>query len=364
MKKGIVMDVNDDYITMLTPDGEFVKAKHTKPSYEIGEEISFFPIYERVGNTSKQRFFKMKKWRYALASSLVAIFLLSLFIPFSTRNEVYAYMSIDINPSFEVGLDEELRVISIEALNDEAEKLMESIPDWKKSSLDSITEKIIQHSKDNGFLEEGKEVLITTVVADTHDTNVDRQLQQGIEEIKKEYEKEEISVTSVRSTAETRNAAKEKGISTGKLLIKENKLPTRVQKKKAQPAEQNKNVNRQQENAVDQKKIEKFKENGKQKANEVRQELKGKKEQIKEKVKQNVENSNMPERVKEKRLENIDEKWEKNEQKKQEKWEEKQRKHEKKWEEKQRKHEEKERKKEEKRHQTEHNKRHKDRDDD
>ncbi|MEH7226173.1 anti-sigma factor domain-containing protein [Bacillus sp. JJ1566] len=324
MKKGIVMDVNDEYITMLTPTGEFVKAKHTKQSYAIGEEIGFFPINERQSNTSKQRFFQVKKWRYALASSLVAILLLSLFIPFSSRNEVYAYMSIDINPSFEVGLGENLHVVSLEALNDEAKKLLESIPDWKNSTLDSITDAIIQNSKDNGYLEDGKQVLITTVVADTHNKEVDQELQQGIEDIKEEYEKEQIAVTTVTSTVETRNAAKEKGISTGKLLIKENKVPKTVEEKETQPVEQDKNTNSQQDNANTEKDMNEFKNTQKQRAEEVQEGLKEKKEQIRDKVKNNIENSNMPDHIKEKQFKKIDENWEKKQQKQEEKEEKRQ----------------------------------------
>lgn len=308
------MDVNDDYVTMLTPDGEFVKAKHTKTSYEIGEEITCYPIDGRARNASKPRFFQVRKWRYALASSLVAILFLSLFIPFSSRDEVYAYMSIDINPSFEVGLDENLQVISLEALNDEAKKLLESIPDWKNSTLDSITEKIIENSKDSGYLKDGKQVLITTVVTDSHNTDVDRELEQGIEEIKEEYKKEKIAVTSITSTVETRKAAQEKGISTGKLLIEEDKVPKPVQEKPLEQVKEN-----QQEKAVEQKEINEFRNNQKQKAEEVQEELKEKKEQIKEKVKNNIENSNMPAHLKEKKIEKIEEKWEKKQQKQEEK---------------------------------------------
>lgn len=223
-------------------------------------------------------------------------------------------MSIDINPSFEVGLDENLQVISLEALNDEAKILLEAIPDWKNSTLDSITEEIIEHSKDSGYLKDGKQVLITTVVTDSHDTEVDRELEQGIKEIKEEYKKEQIAVTSITSTVETRKAAQEKGISTGKLLIEEDKIPKPVQEK---PVEQEKK--NQQEKAVEQKEINEFRNNQKQKAEEVQEELKEKKEQIKEKVKNNIENSNMPAHLKEKKIEKIEEKWEKKQQKQEEK---------------------------------------------
>ena len=47
------------------------------------------------------------------------------FIPFINNDKVYAYMSIDINPSFEIGIDDQLKVISLDPLNEEAEKLLE-----------------------------------------------------------------------------------------------------------------------------------------------------------------------------------------------------------------------------------------------
>lgn len=317
------MDVNDEYITMLTPEGEFIKARHSKSSYEIGEETTFFPINERVSTaTSKPRFFQMKKMRYAVASSLVAILLLSLFIPLSSRNEVYAYMSIDINPSFEVGFDDELKVISVEPLNDEAKRLLETIPDWKNATLEAITDKIIDKSKESGYLEDGKEVVITTVVNDSHKVQVDKELEQDIEELTVELEKEDIAVTAITSTVETRNAAKEKGVSTGKLLIQENKLP-KLKKEKAASDEIDKPVGNEKaaqpakeanENAK--KNVqENVNKNVKENAKEVREELKQKKEEVKEKVQENIKNSNMPEHVREKLEKKFEQKyWKKNDQ--------------------------------------------------
>ncbi|MFS0861780.1 anti-sigma factor domain-containing protein [Fredinandcohnia sp. 179-A 10B2 NHS] len=308
MKKGIVMDVNDEYITMLTPEGEFIKARHSKSSYEIGEETTFFPINERISvPTAKPKFFQMKKVRYAVASSLVAILLLSLFIPLSSQNEVYAYMSIDINPSFEVGFDDELKVISVEPLNDEARKLLESIPDWKNATLEDITDTIIEKSKESGYLKNGKEVVITTVVSDSHKVQVDKELEKDIEELTVELEKEDIAVTAIASTVETRNAAKEKGVSTGKLLIQENKLPKPKKEKAAsdeieKPAEKQKTVEPAKEPSQNAKKNvqEHINQNVKENANEVREDLKQKKEEVKEKVQENIKNSNMPDHVREK----------------------------------------------------------------
>ncbi|MCL6572409.1 MAG: anti-sigma factor domain-containing protein, partial [Bacillus sp. (in: Bacteria)] len=44
MKKGIVMDINDTFLTLLTPEGEFLRTKKQDHPYTIGEEIHFHPI--------------------------------------------------------------------------------------------------------------------------------------------------------------------------------------------------------------------------------------------------------------------------------------------------------------------------------
>ena len=44
MKKGIVMEIDDAFLTLLTPEGEFLHARRQNQPYLIGEEIHFFPI--------------------------------------------------------------------------------------------------------------------------------------------------------------------------------------------------------------------------------------------------------------------------------------------------------------------------------
>ena len=46
MKRGVVVEYNDDYVTLLTPDGQFIKAKNKEGNYEVGAEISFFPLMD------------------------------------------------------------------------------------------------------------------------------------------------------------------------------------------------------------------------------------------------------------------------------------------------------------------------------
>ncbi|MFC0273536.1 anti-sigma factor domain-containing protein [Metabacillus herbersteinensis] len=43
MKRGVVVEENDDFVTLLTPDGQFLKTRNKKGEYVLGEEITFFP---------------------------------------------------------------------------------------------------------------------------------------------------------------------------------------------------------------------------------------------------------------------------------------------------------------------------------
>ena len=112
MKKGVVLSVNKFSITLLTPDGEFEKCRRLQRNYEIGEEIRYQP-QESVWNS----FFSFSGKKAAVMSAAVAcLMLFSIVIPnFST--EVSAYMTIDVNPSIELGVDDDLQVVELRGIN-------------------------------------------------------------------------------------------------------------------------------------------------------------------------------------------------------------------------------------------------------
>lgn len=38
------MEIHDGFLTLLTPDGEFLRARKLHNHYQIGQEIDFFPV--------------------------------------------------------------------------------------------------------------------------------------------------------------------------------------------------------------------------------------------------------------------------------------------------------------------------------
>jgi hypothetical protein len=246
MKKGIVLEVDDDFVTLLTPDGEFVQIKK-EGSYQIGQEIEGIPMRRQK---TKKPFFHFSSFKLAVASiAAVCLLVLSLFSSV-TSNEVYAYLSIDINPSIELMINKKLEVINIRGYNQDGKKLVANLSDWKEKKFVDVTKKIIELSMKNGYLHKGEEVLITTVEKKANRSSSQR-LAKELDEVKRSYQKQDIVVTTKKSTLELRKEAIEKGFTTGKymrLIEKENKIKNNGS---SQNQKENVPVNREQNESND-----------------------------------------------------------------------------------------------------------------
>lgn len=223
------MEVDSQYVTLLTREGEFLKAKNQQKQYEIGEEIDFFPI-EEFPIHEGHSFFRLNKWRIAVASSLAILLVFLSFIPYYMDNRVYAYMTIDVNPSIELGVNHDLEVISVEALNQEGKEIVTHLDDWKKKNVEHVTKTIIQECKQDGYLTEGKTVLIATVMNKKSD-ETKQHLEQKMEKLTSRYQEKEIKIETISAKKEERQKAKTQGISTGQLLKVEHKLDKKSDEK-------------------------------------------------------------------------------------------------------------------------------------
>ncbi|MBE4909491.1 anti-sigma factor domain-containing protein [Bacillus luteolus] len=321
MRKGVIMEINSDFLTMLTPEGEFLKARKQDNHYEIGEEIDFFPITVTAVDTPKKRWFQLNRLRVALMSSAAAILFFITVIPQMMANPVYAYMTIDINPSFEIGLNNELNVVSLDALNNDGENILQEYPNWENQHIDEVTEVIISKSREQGYLIDGQEVLITTILNEEKIAEVSEKLAKEIQLISTTYKQKQIEITAVESDIATREKAQKQGVSTGRLLQLENKLPV---KEKVEAPEDNTGEKPADDDKVeivkeaDEKKVEKTISDAEKKLEkEIEKAVKEaekaidkdkKKDEVLDKVKSNIDNSNMPDHIKERLKNKLEEK--------------------------------------------------------
>lgn len=223
MKQGIIMEVNDRFLTLLTPEGEFLKAPKQNRNYQIGQEISFVPVEKESFFNGWSKVFHKKTVGILVAASLLLIF---TFIPSRGDNEVYAYMSIDGESSIELAVNKDLEVIDVIAYNESGKEVIADI-DWKNEQVDKVSSEILSSIENQEVNSETQEIVVGTVFAGTQINKTDEKLHQVIDSLKKETE---VEIADVQATAEERKEAKEQGVSVGK--YKSQQAKEKVKEKK------------------------------------------------------------------------------------------------------------------------------------
>ncbi|MEI5934982.1 anti-sigma factor domain-containing protein [Bacillus albus] len=213
MNKGIVMDIKKHSVVVLTPNGEFITCKRKGNSCVIGEEISFEEQEQRASRFSIPYFLKP-------ASLLIACFLCALLFFYNQPEEkVFAYVSVDINPSLEVSVTKDLRVIDLQACNDDGRRILKELKQWENKQLQEVIRTIIKQSQEDKYLTNDKQVMLTAVAKDK---SLEPKLEKAMKELKKEYELKHITVEYQSSTMQVREDARKAGIGTGVYIKQEN----------------------------------------------------------------------------------------------------------------------------------------------
>ncbi|PDZ70321.1 hypothetical protein CON30_00990 [Bacillus cereus] len=213
MNKGIVMDIKKHNVVVLTPNGEFITCKRKAHPYMIGEEISFNKQEQRAPRFSIPPFLKP-------TTVIVAGFLcVLLFFYNQSEEKVFAYVSVDINPSLEASVTEDLRVIDLRACNDDGRRILQEMKGWENKYLQDVIRTIIKQSQEDKYLTNDKKVMLTAVAKDK---SLEPQLEKALQELKKEYEIKHITVEYQSSTMQIREDAKKAGVGTGVYIKQEN----------------------------------------------------------------------------------------------------------------------------------------------
>ena len=206
------MEVKNKKAIVLTKDGTFERVSLKKGQQaEIGSEIDV-PVSRNYFNSYTKRIST-----FVAAAAVLVLFLTQY--PFLQTNNlvIAAYVGVDINPSLEVGVNENLKVVEVIPINEDGKIIVDQInDDFRNKSLAEFIDDTIELAKADGYLAENKDVLLTT-------TTINKEAQVKIEEkvtvIKKDIEKSGVEVTTLKGDENTRKEAKDIGVSTGKYLI-------------------------------------------------------------------------------------------------------------------------------------------------
>ena len=223
MEKALIVKVQKEYAIVATPDSRFIKIR-LRQGMAVGQKIYFFEddvVTDPVASSPSRSIFRDRRLLTAMAAVLVfmAIFVTSLMGP---GGSIYAVVSVDINPSFQLTLDKQMNVIGITATNADSQALVDQ--GLVGQSLTKAMSDIFSDVEASGVkIEDKSSVLISTVSPDFSETNeVKAKVLRGVQQALKEntaYQKTQIVI--LEADSEDLNEAENADLSVGKYKLYE-----------------------------------------------------------------------------------------------------------------------------------------------
>ncbi|OCT10910.1 hypothetical protein A8709_04180 [Paenibacillus pectinilyticus] len=219
MNKGIVMELSENSIIVMNPEGRFDKLPRGTRSCELGEEILYTPVKRRL------RVPQMAIVSGLAAAIVVCFVLVSTLTGNVSGNGVVAYVTIDINPSVEIGIDNNEVVRDLHGLNTDGVNLIQSVA-FKNKSLTAVTSDILDKAEQGALAKGEGDIIISSTVVGTKTTisdeaiatkmkaQVDKHIEDSHPDQVKNYE-----VQAFAAPQEVRKEAQASGISAGKYAI-------------------------------------------------------------------------------------------------------------------------------------------------
>ncbi len=211
MNKGIIMEIKSDYAIIMNDSGYMEKIVKKK-NMDVGKKIFYFDEdIIKSGNIVYLKKYSFMKVMTSIAAVLFIAF--TFFYQISYKQEAYAIVSLDVNPSIQIEVDSDKNIIKAEGMNNDGRSL-----DYSKIEGLSITdgiENIKNQLVEKKYLEKNKDVLVAfALVGKDDDKNYEETIKGAI---KSSFKSE--TVTFVKGKQKDVEEAKTKGISLGRYEV-------------------------------------------------------------------------------------------------------------------------------------------------
>lgn len=208
MKKGLVLEVNDEYAILADSKGRFVRVKN-KGGLQVGSE------YEARG------IFEIKK---QIVIAVASLFLLSCIGGYGyTYASPKAYVALDINPSVKLTTNMYDKVIKIETLNEDAKIITKGLK-IKNKDIKEVLKLLVASATENGYIVKDSDNAIMVTATSEDETVTEEILNSAEEAINEELEVKEVENAEIikeNTNQERFDEAERLGISPGKMNLLE-----------------------------------------------------------------------------------------------------------------------------------------------
>lgn len=220
MKRGIVLSIENKKAVLMTADGQFISIPH-EAHMRIGEETSIQAVTKVPKRAPKRAF-----WYSGAAAAILLFMIPFFFLTTAEAHPVVAYVSLDINPSIEIGVDKEQRVQELKGLNNDGKAIISGLS-YKGKPVDVVAATIMSTVAKGHYLDKpDKDIVITSLILDND--NPANDLEQMVaktlddkvkETIRQMNANNEPNVTVLSVPTEVREEAAANGISSGKMAV-------------------------------------------------------------------------------------------------------------------------------------------------
>lgn len=209
--KGVVLEVNKHSCIIMTPEGKFQRVPIPNQPVKPGAEI-----------TCHQSNLSHSWLKSGAIAAILTLFLFGFSLYQTMLPTAVAYVSLDINPSIEMGVDKNSQVIKAKGLNDEGDNLLKLVS-LKNKNVYLAIEELIAASIENNYLDPDQENLVFAAVTNETDagtTVVEEELvYDTITRSAAKTPQVPVKVLVTEAKPEVQKEAQKNGVSTGKYLL-------------------------------------------------------------------------------------------------------------------------------------------------
>lgn len=217
MPRGVIMSISGREAVILTRDSDFVKVVLPEGEYDIGQEV----------DTADTKYSLINKWLVSGSrrmAAVAAVLIIAVILPVVAttifiNTAVYAYVTLDINPSTEFSINGREKIIKAKPLNEEGALVLEGA-DLRGREIEYGIEYFVAKACELGYAMPGKEgaVIATTVMEKEQNSELEQKISETLE---KSIEQNKLTVETgvLAATKEIKKEAEKAGVSAGKYLI-------------------------------------------------------------------------------------------------------------------------------------------------
>ncbi|MHB8945144.1 MAG: anti-sigma-I factor RsgI family protein [Bacillota bacterium] len=250
--KGVILEIQHGRAVLLTPGGRFVRLPVQATSWAIGHEVAFtepdagasavarIEAHHRGSLAPRRAAFAWTRMRVAAMAAMLALVLAvpGIYAYANRPLPALAYVSVDINPGVDLGVDARGRVVTAEATNQDGQTVLTQTQVLRlqlEQALKNLTEAAIKA----GFLTDQNSLVVVAAVPVKSGATLPPALSTTIEQAKagaqRLLDQKNLGavVQTIVTDATVREDAKSHNLSVGKYVIyleaKNEGLPITVQ---------------------------------------------------------------------------------------------------------------------------------------